>query len=69
MITIWKSHYNETDLIKIKLCLYEAQDYLCNKFGNTEDCTTCKSRRICKDFLNAVHHVEKLVEIVENKKS
>ena len=67
MITIWNSRYNERDLIKIKLSLYEALDFLCVNFGNTEDCCRCKSRRICKDFFNAIRHVEKLVETVKNQ--
>ena len=71
MITIWNSRYSERDLIKLKLCLYEASEFLCDKFGNRcgniIDCQECKSTLLCKDFARAMAHVEKLVETVENK--
>ena len=62
MITIWNSRYSLNDLMKLKLSLYEASDFLCTNWGNTEDCKKCKSRRLCKDLLSASNHVEKLVE-------
>lgn len=71
MITIWNSKYSERELIKLKLCLYEASVFLCDKFGNNfgniQYCKECKSKMLCKDFQRAISHVEKLVETVENK--
>lgn len=71
MITIWNSKYSELELIKLKLCLYEARCFLCDNFGNNSGniqyCKECKSKMICKDFDRAIAHVEKLVETVENK--
>ena len=71
MITIWNSKYSERELIKLKLCLYEASGFLCDNFGNNvcniKYCKECKSKMLCKDFTRAIAHVEKLVETVENQ--